>query len=469
MKTKEVQLPAIKNEEIQNLISNSGIELTEAESYVSAFAGKFAQLYDLSRPLAGLDKKNPTAKDVKIARENRLAIVKVRKGGEGIKDSEKKALLVRTNLIQNTFNILKNSCILTESEYENIEKHHEKIEAAKREELKASRIELLLPYEVNIEFLPLDTMSDETFEKLLLGEQEKHQAIKELRERQEKERIAKEESEKLHKQRKESILHLWSFMDPEEYDTDFSTFGQKAWELYVSGLESHKKEADAELEKLKKEAEEKKITHERRSKEMQPYIVLIRDYNAMINMSEEDYQKLLSDIKRGEEERIAFEKELHDKKIAEMEVRERIIINHLIENGYEEAEGGYWDGSHFIGSNHYSFLESDEDRDEMIKSITRNVELRAEREAKAKLEAELKAKNDAEAKAQAQKLAEEEAKQKESEKIAQLPIKEQLLTWIDTFQISKFAIEDPTAADIIEKFAGFIEWSKKRVHETKDN
>jgi hypothetical protein len=332
-------------------------------------------------------------------------------------------------LIQNTFNILKNSCILTEAEYENIEKHHEKIEAAKREELKASRIELLLPYEVNIEFLPLDTMSDETFEKLLLGEQEKHQAIKELRERQEKERIAKEESEKLHKQRKESILHLWSFLDPEEYDTDFSTFGQKAWELYVSGLESHKKEADAELEKLKKEAEE-------------------RD-----KQKKEEEDRIYLEITNNQKEAGAF----------------------LLENGFTESidHGGmYWLHSSEESKSietlllHYrkdSLYFETKDTLEIFKTAVLS-EIKSK-----KLEAELKAKNDAEAKAQAQKLAEDEDRQKESEKIAQLPIKEQLLTWIGTFQISGFAIEDPTAADIIEKFARFIEWSKKRVHETKDN
>lgn len=227
MKSKEEKLPAIKNDEVSELIKKSGVELTKAEAHVSAFSEKFAELYELSRPLAGLNKKNPSKEDVKIARENRLKLVNTRKRSEDIKNERKKVILVEEKLIQSTFNLIKDACTLTEAEYEDVEKHHERIEAAKREELKEKRIDLLLPYGVEIQFLPLDTMDDETFEKLLLNEQEKYQAVQELRERQEKERAAKEKAEALHNQRKESILHLWSFVDPEEYTLDFSTFGEK--------------------------------------------------------------------------------------------------------------------------------------------------------------------------------------------------------------------------------------------------
>lgn len=193
MKTEEVQLPAItETPKVAEMIKNSGVEPTKAEAHVLAFADKFAELHELSRPLATLNKENPSKEDAKIARENRLKVVKVRTGTESIKDDRKKLILAEANLIQSTNNIIRDACILTEAEYEEIEKKEERVEAQKRAELKQTRIELLTPYEVDTQFLPLDTMDEETFERLLSNEKEKFEAVKQLRAKQEAERIEAE-------------------------------------------------------------------------------------------------------------------------------------------------------------------------------------------------------------------------------------------------------------------------------------
>ena len=227
-KTKENQtteIAVVENTKLTELAQKSGIELTKAEAHVSAFHPAFAELSELSRPLATLDKENPTADHARIARENRLKIVKIRTGSESIKDERKKVLLAEGNLIQSAFNLVKDACILTESEYEEIEKHQERVEAQKRAELKTARIALLAPFETDTEFLPLDIMDEEKFQALLSREKESFEAVKAKREQDEKDRIEAE---------------------------------RKAEEARIAEIEAEKQrqiERDAENERLKKEAE----------------------------------------------------------------------------------------------------------------------------------------------------------------------------------------------------------------------
>lgn len=243
-KTKENQtteIAVVENTKLTELAQKSGIELTKAEAHVSAFHPAFAELSELSRPLATLDKENPTADHARIARENRLKIVKIRTGSESIKDERKRGLLAEGNLIQSAFNLVKDACILTESEYEEIEKHQERAEAQKRAELKSARITLLAPFETDTEFLPLDIMDEEKFQLLLAREKESFEAVKAKREQDEKDRIEAE---------------------------------RKAEEARQAEIEAEKQrqiERDAENARLKKEAEirEAELAKERAEREKQ--------------------------------------------------------------------------------------------------------------------------------------------------------------------------------------------------------
>lgn len=267
----ETQLTVIENAKVAELVQKSGVELTKAEAHVASFAEKFKELAELSRPLADLDKENPTSEHAKIARENRLKLVKVRTGSEAIKDERKKLLLAESNLIQSTHNLVKDACLLTEAEYEEIEKYQEKVEAQRRAELKANRIELLLPFETDTTFLPLETMSEDDFQKLLSSEQEKFEAVKMLRAKLEAERI---EAERL------------------------------AEEARLAEIEAEKKrqaERDAENERLKKEAAE-------REKQI-----------------EAERAKAAKEAAEKQAEIDRVKKELEEKQLAEEQERQRII------------------------------------------------------------------------------------------------------------------------------------------------
>lgn len=210
MKTENTEL--VKNGELQDLVVNSGLELTKAEDHAKAFHPSLAELSELSRPLAKLDRENPTKEHAKIARENRLKIVKVRTGAKEIKDERKKILLIEGNFIQKAFNFIESACELTEAEYEAIEKHEANLEKKRKAELAESRKEKLLPFNVDTTYLPLSEMSEDVFTELLCNSELLHNAKIAKAEREEaerleserlaeEERVAKEESARIENER----------------------------------------------------------------------------------------------------------------------------------------------------------------------------------------------------------------------------------------------------------------------------
>ena len=315
------EIAVVENTKLTELAQKSGIELTKAEAHVSAFHPAFAELSELSRPLATLDKENPTADHARIARENRLKIVKVRTGSESIKDERKKVLLAEGNLIQSAFNLVKDACILTESEYEEIEKAEERREKARLQELKETRIALLLPYETDTEFLPLDIMDEERFQALLSKEKEAFEAVKAKREQDEKDRIEAErrleEIERLRWERADLIKPYYSFFK-DDGTVKLGELSSEEFEAVLSDLksqfEAEKKrqaERDAENERLKKEAEirEAELAKERAEREKQ--IETERKEAARIAAGKQ------AEIDKANAEADRIRKELESKKLAE--------------------------------------------------------------------------------------------------------------------------------------------------------
>lgn len=283
------EIAVVENPKLTELAQKSGIELTKAEAHVSAFHPYLADLAEFSRPLATLDKENPTAEHAKIARENRLKIVKIRTGSETIKDERKKVLLAEGNLIQSAFNLVKDACILTESEYEEIEKHQERVEAKRREELKETRLALLAPYETDTEFLPLDIMNEEKFQALLAKEREAFEAVAAKRIQDEKDRIEAE---------------------------------RKAEEARLAEIEAEKirqAERDAGNERLKKEAENREAELAKEREDQAKQLEAERKEAARIAAEKQaEIDKANAEAKKAKEE-------LEAKQLEEEKERQRII------------------------------------------------------------------------------------------------------------------------------------------------
>lgn len=89
--------------------------------------------------------------------------------------------------------------------------------------------------------------------------------------------------------------------------------------------------------------------------------------------------------------------------------------------------------------------------------------LAKERAEKAKLEAELKAKAEAEKRAEEERLAAELKAKKEADKLAKAPIKKQLNTWVDGFELPVFQNKHEKADEIFAKFEAFKQWAKQQI------
>lgn len=248
------------------ITQQSGI--AKAERYAETFAPFMLTVRELSAKAANINADNPTALDAKLAREVRLAMVKNRTATANKKDESKAALLAESNLIQSLHNVVISTSQLVEADLTKIEKYVEIQEAKAEAALKAKRLELLAPYVEDATIFPLGVMGDQAFENLLSGSKMAFEAKqKELKEAEAKrlkeEAAAKVEQERIRK----------------------------------------------ENEKLKKEAEAKNKIRAQRNAELKPYIVFIRDYNAMLDMDEEKYKKELYDIKIGAVEHYKHEAE----------------------------------------------------------------------------------------------------------------------------------------------------------------
>lgn len=94
----------------------------------------------------------------------------------------------------------------------------------------------------------------------------------------------------------------------------------------------------------------------------------------------------------------------------------------------------------------------------------KDAEIKKEREAKEKLEAEIKAKKDAEHKAELLKQSERLKAEAEAEKLAKAPIKKQLSTWVNSFELPTTNVDNEVSKEVKEKFEAFKKWANNQVN-----
>lgn len=178
--------------------------------------------------------------------------------------------------------------------------------------------------------------------------------------------------------------------DFEEFKVDFYRTKNQLEKKLSDRIDTLKdqEEARKEREKLEKE--------KARNEKLRPYIMFIRDYNAVLKLSDKEFEKELESLK----EQASQHNELQIQKLE----RKEAAIKFLLENGYVKDGFGVQAKSyhHFIGENFYNSLTSDEELEAFKNQV---LETKTAEEAKAEKEA----------KAEAQRKAEEERQQKERE------------------------------------------------------
>lgn len=210
----------------------------------------------------------------KKARELRLKYMKIRTATLDIHKKQKAFYLAGGRFVDGWMNAQKFASLGKEEKLEEIEKYAENLEKQRLAELQQSRMEQLAPYEVeNLDSLNLSGMADNVWENFLAGTitnyEAKKKAEQEAREAEEK-RLAEEAAER--------------------------------------------ERVRLENERLKKEAEALKALRDERSKLIAPYIQFLGDFNAVLDLSDEDFTKALQEaveakLKHDEAERLKAEEE----------------------------------------------------------------------------------------------------------------------------------------------------------------
>lgn len=89
--------------------------------------------------------------------------------------------------------------------------------------------------------------------------------------------------------------------------------------------------------------------------------------------------------------------------------------------------------------------------------------LAAQQKENARIAAELKAKQDAETKAQKEREAAELKTKQDAEKLAKAPVKKQLQSWVNSFELPASSVDNETSKIIVDKFNAFKSWASTQV------
>lgn len=304
---------------IDEIVKDSGLVLTDATEIKGAYLPFLSQLQEVVEQAGKINADNPTDIDEKIARELRLKAVKIRTGSEKLKDDRKKIHLIKGNLEQSSYNVIKNSCLLAESALEEVEKAREKKEAARKEALRIERLDLLKPYCDNPEFYPLGEMDESGFNDLLNGmklqaeakvkaEQDRLEALRLEEERKQKQIVI----DKLTQERRIVLLG---------YQYAYSGEGILG-EMSEEEFEAVKSIAVAEYEAVKKEEQRIKDENEalRKQKELDDAkaVKLKKEADDKLRIEKERADKIAAELKAKQD------KEEQDKRDAEAAEKKRI-------------------------------------------------------------------------------------------------------------------------------------------------
>ena len=267
MEVEQIESPEV--EQLSVILSEGGLELTEAEVIKQSYLPYFEQMSQVKKESAKIDFENPSEIDEKIARDLRLRTVRIRTGSEDVKNTRKNIHQLKANLEQSAWNLIRDTCKLDEERFAQVEKAREIKAANERAAKKAERMSELQPV---AEFVPmgidLGNMSDEDYGKLKAGAIAQAEAKKAADIEAEKQRIAAEkakaeedariraENERLQKEKE--VAEAKAKKEREAL--------QKKLDAEKAKADAAKKEADAKLAK-EREVAEKKMAEERAARE----------------------------------------------------------------------------------------------------------------------------------------------------------------------------------------------------------
>lgn len=408
------KLPSVISEKVKE----SGIAITKAEKIASGYTEFVLAAQEQANKLKVLQKGNKD--DVAIAKRIRIDLGKICSAAEKKKAEDKAMILVETRFIDSLYGAVNGFARLTQEEAKEVETYFEKQEAERIAKIAEERCAKTLEYGMDGTSLNLGAMEDDTFETFLSGLKLQYEAKQAEARAIEQKKFEEEQKQKTFTDRK-IILAPYSFFYKSELteDTTEEEFEKMLADAEQAKLDHENKEAEARLEaeRLKKEAEEKaKVTKERNEK-LSPYMQIIQNYQAVMDMTDELFEKellFLKDAKEKKEKYIAEKKAEEERIKALMDVRSKELAPYIT----------------------------------FIRDYNSTINLPEEAYKKALVELSQAAINQAKF----------EAEQKAKE-----PVADQLIEWINSAKISRPPVDNELTAEIIKRLSGWKAWAIKEV------
>lgn len=252
-----------------------GLEISSAEKITKGLTTILKEREILSEQYSKVIKLETNRDNISTFRELRLQIRDNRtKGIEPWRKTNKEIFLRGGQFVDAIGGKESKENIRMEEQLLKGEKHFEILEQERKAKLKTDREKALEKYEVETEHIQLGEMAEDVWLNYFNGVRLQYDGRIAAEIKAEEDRIAKEKAEKAEQER-----------------------------IRKENEQLRKENEARELrEKMKQELIQK------RTNELRPYIIFIRDYNKMINSEEKSYQKQLQDIKQAKKEQDEYDK-----------------------------------------------------------------------------------------------------------------------------------------------------------------
>ena len=187
------------------------------------------------------------------AKRLRLDIGKIRIKTGKLKDKEKEEARRESKAIQGVHNILVWAVKDKEDKLKEIEKHYERIEEQRIEQLQSERVEALSPYVEDAEERRLGDMDTDVWEAYFNGKKQQYLDRVEAERKAEEERKEKERIAAIRAEREKQLRPYFQFV-PDNHP-DFGELEDSEWEDFFAEMKNAKEVYDKEQEKIRKENE----------------------------------------------------------------------------------------------------------------------------------------------------------------------------------------------------------------------
>jgi hypothetical protein len=183
--------------QLLHLITESGVEQATATTLQNSFMPFFNQANEWSEKAKALTVTDVSqVREMKMAREARLALREIRINADKTRKALKEDSLRYGKAVQGVYNVIEYLIVPIENHLQQQEKFAEVQEAKLKAELKEKRENELTPYAEFVPFgIDLSTTSEEDYQKLLTGAKLQKQAKIDAEFKAEQERIAREKAE----------------------------------------------------------------------------------------------------------------------------------------------------------------------------------------------------------------------------------------------------------------------------------